>query len=91
MFSFYHLLQELERYDDEVLQELIKSPIVLGIGAILGLKYMSKKGKERDAMLSCQNECIRSKTRPEFEKCVADCFNQKMVLITHRYKTIKGK
>ena len=91
MFSFYKLLEKLEPYDNETLQELITGPIVIGTGVVLGLRHIMKKGKERDAMLQCQSECIRSKTRPEFEKCVADCFTRKMVLVNNRYKAVKEK
>jgi hypothetical protein len=90
MFSFYRIVEAMERYENGTLQE-VAGPLVYGAGVILAIKHLMKKGKERDAMLSCKNECIRVLDRKEYEKCVVECFNRKMVLSTQRYKAIINK
>jgi hypothetical protein len=86
MFSFYQLLEEVERYENSSLQELILGPTLGVVAGVLGFRHLMKKGRERDAMLSCKSECSRILDRKEWEKCVTACFDRKMVLLTHQYK-----
>ena len=88
MFSFYQLLEYLEERE---LQELFTSPTLTAIGAILGFRHLIKKGKERDAMMYCKSECSRILDRTEWEKCAVDCYNRKITIMQHPYKTSKKK
>lgn len=88
MFSFYQILEEMEKQE---LQELFTTPTIAAIAGVLGLRHLIKKGKERDAMMFCKSECSRILDRKEWEKCVVDCFNRKVTIMQHAYKTSKKK
>jgi hypothetical protein len=88
MFSFYKLLEYLEERD---LQEIGGGVVLGGIATILGLRHVIKKGKERDAIMYCKSECSRIMDRKEWEKCVVDCYNRKITITQHSYKTTKKK
>ena len=85
MFSFYDIVEIQE------LQEVTGAAIIGGVATVLGIRHLIKRGKERDAMMDCRTECMGITDRKEREKCIVDCFNRKITIMTKSYKTRKLK
>ena len=86
MFSFYQVVEYLE---EQELQELFTSPTLAAIAGVLGLHHLIKKGEERDVMIYCKSECSRILDRREWEQCAVDCYNRKITIMQHHYKTAR--